>query len=184
MSSAQSATSAAHEHRHNRCNPQPNSLLISSHPYLSIITPPPASLLNSSHKRRGAAFNLPSSHTFHRNVNLRHFALQKVKYATISNIVIYSREGCQEEGQGQGQGRVETVAKWVSEAMQRISEERGEMGHSYTIYLIVCKFLSVSPRSFRASDAHRQPEKLPSSSLRNTILNWLRSIPLDINEID
>jgi hypothetical protein len=37
-----------------------------------------------------------------------------------------------------GETRVEKVAEWISEAMQGVREERGQMGQTYTIYIVVC----------------------------------------------
>ncbi|GAA5948555.1 hypothetical protein JCM3765_004923 [Sporobolomyces pararoseus] len=61
-------------------------------------------------------------------VNLRHFALQAAKYATVSDVVVYGENGIDE--------MVVETARKVREAMDYEKEKRGGRGLDYNVYII------------------------------------------------
>ncbi|GAA5842339.1 hypothetical protein JCM11251_003988 [Rhodosporidiobolus azoricus] len=94
-----------------------------------------------------SSFALPGGEAFH-NVNLRHFSLQGAKYASISDIVVYSENGIDETV-------VEAAAK-VREAMDLEWQKRGRTGVRYNVYVVSDPF-SAFERDFPhlvAIDAH------------------------------
>ncbi|GAA5946181.1 hypothetical protein JCM10213_001632 [Rhodosporidiobolus nylandii] len=72
-------------------------------------------------------FNLPSPSTF-QTVNLRHFALQAAKYASISDIVVYGENGIDEA--------VVEMATKVREAVNHEWERRGCRGVRYNVFIV------------------------------------------------
>ncbi|GAA6002294.1 tyrosine/serine/threonine protein phosphatase PPS1 [Rhodotorula paludigena] len=101
----------------------PTCRLVSSFEAHSLLT----SDLSSGH----ALFALPAAETFE-NVNLRHFRLQAVKYATVSDVVVYGENGIDESV-------VETASR-VREAMDHEFERRGGLGIRYNVYIIADPF--------------------------------------------
>ncbi|GAA5903547.1 tyrosine/serine/threonine protein phosphatase PPS1 [Sporobolomyces salmoneus] len=65
-------------------------------------------------------------------VNLRHFALQAAKYATISDVVVYGQNGIDES--------VVETARQVREAMDFERDKRGGRGLYYNVYIIAQPF--------------------------------------------
>jgi len=76
-------------------------------------------------------------------VNLRHFALQGPKYATISDVVVYGENGIDES--------VVETARQVREAMDYERQKRGGKGLEYNVYVIAGK-LSLCTNSASISD--------------------------------
>lgn len=99
--------------------PTPSSILVSSYSPATILT-----------TRDPATFKFPIK--LSPTVNLRGFNLQAVKYASISDIVIYGKNGVDEN--------VVDLARRVGEAMEAVRRERRAKGQGreerYNIYIV------------------------------------------------
>lgn len=103
-------------------------------------------------------------------VNLRHFALQGPKYASISDVVVYGENGIDES--------VVETARQVREAMDYERQKRGGKGLEYNVYVIAGKLRSPSRLE---SDRILIPisQQNPSRSSKPTIQNsslWIRVV--------
>ncbi|GAA5872276.1 hypothetical protein JCM8547_004799 [Rhodosporidiobolus lusitaniae] len=106
-----------------------------------------SAIINTSPSTGVTTFALPSPAAFS-TVNLRHFALQAAKYATISDVVVYGENGIDESV-------VETAAK-VREAMDYEWDKRERQGVRYNVFVVSDPF-SVFERDFQqlvAIDSH------------------------------
>lgn len=99
-------------------NTIPTALLVSSFPASAIVSRP----LDGP-----ATFSLPAPTSF-KTVNLRNFALQGPKYASVSDIVVYGEHGIDES--------VVDVAIRVKEAQDIEWQRRGAQGVKYNVYVV------------------------------------------------
>ena len=105
----------------------PHSLLVSSFAPSTLLTPSPR-----------ASFAIAPTYS-HTTVNLRTFAGQPAKYASISDIVVYGHEGVDGNGWDGVAERVKDVLRSVVEAVEGERERRLEAKLScgeYRVYLI------------------------------------------------
>ncbi|GAA5969879.1 hypothetical protein JCM11641_008072 [Rhodosporidiobolus odoratus] len=86
-----------------------------------------STIITTSPSTGATSFALPAPSAFS-TVNLRHFALQAAKYATISDVVIYGENGIDESV-------VDTAIK-VREAMDHEWEKRGCTGVRYNVFIV------------------------------------------------
>ncbi|GAA5866831.1 hypothetical protein JCM3774_001815 [Rhodotorula dairenensis] len=91
-----------------------------------------STILTTNRTTRETTFALPDSRAFADKVNLRHFRLQAVKYATISDIVVYGENGLDQS--------VITTAYMAREAIDREYRRRGSTGIEYNVYVITDPF--------------------------------------------
>ncbi|GAA5973075.1 hypothetical protein JCM21900_004579 [Sporobolomyces salmonicolor] len=104
----------------------------SSTPTCRLVSSFDATKILSTHPSSGqTTFALPAASHF-QTVNLRHFALQAAKYATVSDIVVYGEDGIDENV-------VETAAK-VKEAMEHEWKRRGGQGVRYHVFMVAEPF--------------------------------------------
>ncbi|GAA6061410.1 hypothetical protein JCM10212_004468 [Sporobolomyces blumeae] len=125
-SSASSSThsSSSSSDRSPSASPPPNTptcRLVSSFEAKQILATDPST--------QRTTFALPSLPA---QVNLRHFALQGPKYASISDIVVYGENGIDES--------VVETARQAKEAMDYEREKRGGAGLEYNVYVIAEPF--------------------------------------------
>lgn len=86
-----------------------------------------STILTTSRATGETTFALPNPRSFE-NVNLRHLRLQAVKYATISDIVVYGENGIDQS--------VLMTAYKAKEAIDREYRRRGLDGIEYNVYVI------------------------------------------------
>ncbi|GAA5976901.1 hypothetical protein JCM10908_005669 [Rhodotorula pacifica] len=109
-----------------------SSISSSSGPSARLVSSFDASTILSTSRTTGETrFALPNPRSFE-NVNLRHFRLQAVKYATVSDIVVYGENGID-------QSVVMTACK-AKEAIDAEYRRHGMEGVEYNVYMIADPF--------------------------------------------
>ncbi|GAA6031732.1 hypothetical protein JCM8097_001957 [Rhodosporidiobolus ruineniae] len=132
--SSSAATSSSSSSSSGSPSPPPPST-----PTCRLVSAFDASQILHTHPITGqTTFALPDPSAFH-TVNLRHFALQAAKYATISDVVVYGEGGIDET--------VIDMAAKVREAMDREWDRRGRRGVRYNVYVVSDSF-STFERNF------------------------------------
>lgn len=119
-SSTSSASSSSSSHGSPSPSPPPQRVI----PTCRLVSSLPASAILSTSSN---SFNLPEPKSF-QTVNLRQFALQAPKYASVSDVVVYGENGIDESV-------VETAAR-VAEAQEIEWRKRGGKGVRYNVFVI------------------------------------------------
>ncbi|SCV74166.1 BQ2448_6598 [Microbotryum intermedium] len=136
-SSSVSSTSSSEDSPSSSGSPSPSPSLHSATPTCQLVSSLPLSSILSSSMN---SFALPAPETF-QTVNLRHFALQAAKYATISDIVVYGENGAE--------SHVIDAAARVAEAQERERRRRGgdvAGAIQYNVYVIAEPFVTFEQR--------------------------------------
>ncbi|KAK4704479.1 hypothetical protein P7C70_g1734, partial [Phenoliferia sp. Uapishka_3] len=134
LSSSTCSSSSSHSSFSTPLPPTPHSVLVSSFPPSSILTP------SSSHHRASFAIAPTYSNTA---VNLRTFGGQPAKYASISDIVVYGEDGLDQHGWDGVSERVKAVLQGVVEAVEAERERRKRAGIpsvEYRVFLVSDSF--------------------------------------------
>lgn len=105
-------------------SPSPSPPPSHSIPTCRLVSSLPASTILSDSSN---SFNLPAPNSF-QTVNLRQFALQAPKYASVSDVVVYGENGIDESV-------VETATR-VAEAQETEWRRRGCKGVRYNVYIV------------------------------------------------
>ncbi|SGY47307.1 BQ5605_C001g00519 [Microbotryum silenes-dioicae] len=136
-SSSSVSSTSSEDSSSSSASASPSPSLHSATPTCRLVSSLPLSSIISASTN---SFALPAPETF-QTVNLRHFALQAAKYATISDIVVYGENGAE--------SHVIDAAARVAEAQERERRRRGGDAAGaiqYNVYIIVDPFVTFEQR--------------------------------------